>query len=55
MRRGASEDGRQLRFAYPAWRLGKRFHMRRKYADVLPRALPIGGVWRMMSLDVAWW
>lgn len=28
--------------------------MTKRYADVLPRALPIGRVWRMMSQDVAW-
>ena len=51
---GTNEDGTRLQFAYHAWRRGKHFHMMKKYVDVLPRALPIGGVWRMMSQDVAW-
>jgi hypothetical protein len=51
---GGCEGGRRLRFACPASRIGERFHMMRKCAGVLPRALPIGGVWRMMSQDVAW-
>lgn len=50
----ANEDGRQLQFACPAWRIDERFHMMRKYVNILPRALPIGEVWRMMSQDVAW-
>lgn len=51
---GVNEDGRRLQFACPAWRIDERFHMMRKCVDVQLRALPIGGVWRMMSQDVAW-